>query len=75
MILVTDGANIVFFSDKKFEDLELCNESKRALKEKLKFEYMTHIQAKAIPHLLRGRDLLGAAKTGSGIPDAYQAKL
>jgi ATP-dependent RNA helicase DDX18/HAS1 len=27
---------------------------------------MTHIQARAIPHLLKGRDLLGAAKTGSG---------
>lgn len=30
------------------------------------FTNMTDIQAKAIPHLLEGRDLIGAAKTGSG---------
>ncbi|XP_076357745.1 putative ATP-dependent RNA helicase pitchoune [Tachypleus tridentatus] len=30
------------------------------------FTNMTEIQAKAIPHLLEGRDLVGAAKTGSG---------
>src|SRR5690606_23139575 len=28
--------------------------------------YMSEIQAKSLPHLLAGRDLLGQAKTGSG---------
>lgn len=32
----------------------------------IKFEYMTEIQEKAIPPLLEGEDLVGAAKTGSG---------
>ncbi len=32
----------------------------------MKFDKMTHIQAKSIPWLLKGKDLLGAAKTGSG---------
>ena len=31
-----------------------------------KFCDMTRIQAAAIPHVLAGRDVLGAAKTGSG---------
>lgn len=30
------------------------------------FERMTYIQARSIPHLIKGRDVLGAAKTGSG---------
>ncbi|XP_041354908.1 ATP-dependent RNA helicase DDX18-like [Gigantopelta aegis] len=34
--------------------------------EDMGFTHMTDIQAKAIPHLLEGRDLMGAAKTGSG---------
>lgn len=32
----------------------------------MKFSNMTHIQSKTIQHLLKGRDVLGAAKTGSG---------
>lgn len=32
----------------------------------IQFEYMTEIQEKAIPPLLDGEDLIGAAKTGSG---------
>nr|XP_022287620.1 ATP-dependent RNA helicase HAS1-like [Crassostrea virginica] len=30
------------------------------------FSHMTEIQANTVPHLLEGRDLMGAAKTGSG---------
>eukprot|EP00913_Durusdinium_trenchii_P004295 g3982.t1 len=39
--------------------------SAKALKES-NFEVMTEIQAKSIPHLLKGKDVLAAAKTGSG---------
>jgi len=34
--------------------------------EEMGFTMMTEIQAQTIPHLLEGRDLVGAAKTGSG---------
>lgn len=34
--------------------------------EKMGFSKMTEIQAKSIPPLLEGRDLVGSAKTGSG---------
>jgi len=45
--------------------MPLCEPTAKALKT-LNFNYMTHIQARTIPHLLKGRDVLGAAKTGSG---------
>lgn len=32
---------------------------------------MTHVQARSLPYLLKGRDVLGAAKTGSGKTLAY----
>ncbi|CAG2179453.1 unnamed protein product, partial [Oppiella nova] len=32
----------------------------------MEFSQMTEIQSKTIPHLLEGKDLVGAAKTGSG---------
>lgn len=32
----------------------------------LGFKKATEIQARSIPHILNGRDVLGAAKTGSG---------
>ena len=67
MIKVYYLFNLAYFNEKKFEDLNICEPTKKGIKEILKFDRMTHIQAKAIPHLLKGRDVLGAAKTGSGI--------
>ncbi|EDN03212.1 hypothetical protein HCAG_01076 [Histoplasma mississippiense (nom. inval.)] len=39
------------------------------------FKSLTDIQARAIPHALKGRDILGAAKTGSGKTLAFLVPL
>jgi ATP-dependent RNA helicase DDX18/HAS1 len=49
----------------KFSELNLSDKTMRAIEE-MKFESMTEIQQRGIPPLLAGRDVLGAAKTGSG---------
>lgn len=48
-----------------FASLDLCEPSNMAIKD-LGFEFMTRVQDKTIPLLLKGQDVLGAAKTGSG---------
>ncbi|KAH8811867.1 putative ATP-dependent RNA helicase [Xylogone sp. PMI_703] len=50
---------------KKFSELNLSEKTMKALGD-MKFETMTEIQQRGIPPLLAGRDVLGAAKTGSG---------
>ena len=54
-----------FFASKTFADLPLSEPTQRALAE-MGFTKATEIQAKSIPALLAGQDVLGAAKTGSG---------
>jgi ATP-dependent RNA helicase DDX18/HAS1 len=49
----------------KFTELNLSEKTMKAI-EDMKFETMTEIQRRGIPPLLAGRDVLGAAKTGSG---------
>ena len=48
-----------------FTDLELSPPTMKGL-EDMGFKTMTEVQEKTIPHLLAGKDVLGAAKTGSG---------
>ncbi|KAF2131416.1 DEAD-domain-containing protein [Dothidotthia symphoricarpi CBS 119687] len=52
-------------SYKDFTDLPLSDPTKQGLKSS-HFAVMTDVQAKAIPLALKGHDILGAAKTGSG---------
>ncbi|KAJ6637795.1 putative ATP-dependent RNA helicase pitchoune [Pseudolycoriella hygida] len=53
--------------DRNFSSLKgkVSDETLKAIEE-MGFTTMTEIQAKSIPPLLEGRDLVGAAKTGSG---------
>lgn len=57
--------NTLFFSTKKFSDLNLTSSTLKALISKNYF-YATEIQAECIPLAMKGKDLMGAAKTGSG---------
>ncbi|GMH32536.1 hypothetical protein BSKO_00370 [Bryopsis sp. KO-2023] len=56
-------------SNVKFSDLavslDVSQETINAMEE-MGFTMMTHVQAQTIPALLKGRDVLGAARTGSG---------
>ena len=54
----------------KFEDLGLRPEIMRAVK-KMGFEEASPIQAKAIPVMMSGRDLIGQAQTGTGKTAAF----
>ncbi|MGM0470854.1 MAG: DEAD/DEAH box helicase [Bacillota bacterium] len=55
---------------KKFEELNLSTEIKRAV-EDMGFEEATPIQSQAIPYLLQGRDVIGQAQTGTGKTAAF----
>ena len=52
-------------STEKFEELKISRELLRAI-EHVGFEEMTPIQAKAIPPVLEGKDIIGQAQTGTG---------
>ncbi len=53
-----------------FEELGLIEPLQKALR-KEKYETPTPIQARSIPHLLKGLDLLGSAQTGTGKTAAF----
>ncbi len=49
----------------KFEDLNLSEKLKRALKD-IGYIETTEIQKQSIPYILKGRDLIGQSQTGTG---------
>ncbi len=54
----------------KFGDLPISGGLRKAIQD-MGFETMTPIQAKAIPLILEGRDIIGQAQTGTGKTLAY----
>lgn len=60
---MSDGEK--FFSDKNFENLKLTEDTIKALNN-TNFKTATEIQAQVIPLAMKGKDIMGTAKTGSG---------
>lgn len=54
----------------RFDELDLCPQIVRAVKE-MGFEAATPIQARAIPVIMEGRDVIGQAQTGTGKTAAF----
>ncbi|KAL2545233.1 DEAD-box ATP-dependent RNA helicase 51 [Forsythia ovata] len=59
------GSGSGIMATETFSSLSLSEPTMNAIKD-MGFQYMTQIQARAIPPLLEGKDVLGAARTGSG---------
>ena len=60
-----DSTDASFMNVRSFDELPLSQRTKTGLKEH-KFTRLTAIQRSALPYTLCGKDVLGAAKTGSG---------
>ena len=54
----------------RFEELGICPEIQKAVKY-MGFEEASPIQAKAIPVILEGKDIIGQAQTGTGKTAAF----
>jgi len=54
----------------RFQDLALSKEVQKAI-DYMEFEETTPIQAKAIPPILAGKDIIGQAQTGTGKTIAF----
>jgi ATP-dependent RNA helicase DeaD len=65
-----DGRDEIFDRAVKFEDLHLREDVLRGITE-AGFYFPTYIQARIIPVILSGRDVLGQAKTGTGKTAAF----
>ncbi|KAL2518119.1 DEAD-box ATP-dependent RNA helicase 51 [Abeliophyllum distichum] len=59
------GSGSGIMATETFSSMSLSEPTMNAIKD-MGFQYMTQIQARAIPPLMEGRDVLGAARTGSG---------
>ena len=54
-----------------FADLDLCDETLRALHEVKGYTHATEVQDEVLPHIMAGKDVLARAKTGSGKTIAF----
>lgn len=65
MLHASSASEAIDSSELRFEDLGFSSEILKALEEQ-GYSHPTPIQAQAIPVVLQGRDVMGAAQTGTG---------
>lgn len=53
-------------TESRFDALNISEQSRRALAQTFKYEYMSAVQSQTLPILLQGTDCLAKAKTGTG---------
>lgn len=63
--IIEQSRNEVFMEAVRFEELDLMPQIQRAVKD-MGFEEASAIQAKAIPVVMSGKDMIGQAQTGTG---------
>lgn len=61
-----DDVLTAYMTSEQFSNLSICAESKRAIAEVMKFNFMTHVQATCIGPIQQGLDCLAKSKTGTG---------
>ena len=65
MVLLRRLCRVVCAADYSWDSLNLSHPTREAIKE-MGFEKMMEVQARCIPVILQGKDVMGSAKTGSG---------
>uniref|UniRef100_A0A7S4AEW1 ATP-dependent RNA helicase n=1 Tax=Pseudo-nitzschia australis TaxID=44445 RepID=A0A7S4AEW1_9STRA len=63
----SDSAKLAHITNHRFADLKISAESRRAMAEVFRYEFMTAVQSETLPLILKeNKDCLAKAKTGTG---------
>jgi superfamily II helicase len=65
-VTITNTGASLLTTESRFQDLEVSEKTKKAISKVMKYEFMTPVQAQAIPEVLKGNDVFVKAKTGTG---------
>lgn len=64
--VIATSKSSTFMTTSRFDALAISAESRRAIAEVMKYEFLTQVQASSMPEILKGIDCLAKAKTGTG---------
>lgn len=70
-VACSPGMSSMHLSDLKFTDIPLSRGSRDALTQILKFERLTKVQEATLPHIMKKKDMVAKARTGTGKTIAF----